>query len=360
MAERCKHGLLAAQCGACHPVPSPPPRHQAAEVRARAAGAVDPSRYVSRQYVVIHTNCRNAEHRGGFERLGPETEVVHVDGMPFLWAIRRILELAPNLKTLECIPSMLRKLHEDTHRKLLRERGVSIVGGHYRPESAWNDNRPRATSYERHRRFFWYLRGEQRVLFDELLAMGLESAQMAARYFCLAGEEYVPLYAISEMHGVKGDSLASQNIGAVIHYLDPNFKTGTDSMRRSRCIAQRVERLRPILRSAQIREERLRAAGGTRLPEGLPLWRFEVYLDLVRAEADGRLAGLAAARPSAWKAIRFRFGMDGESRYRTLAEVGAMLGNLTRERARQLEQRALMLLEIADEDGEVERGLETM
>ncbi len=329
-----------------------PPRYDlpAAPVRAQA--------YAPAHMVVIrthrHPRGRGAEPRiaGGFERLTPETAIAHITGIPFLWAVELILERAPNLKTLQVIPSMLVKIH-GRHRALCAARGVTIAGGHCRPELAWDEDEvSRSRTYEPQRRFMAELKGEQRSLFDELMAMGFESATMASRYFCLDGEPRVSLRTIGDLYGFKtGETLISAHVQAVLRYLDPGFETGLISNQRARTMAASVGRLRPMLQSAQLLQERMDAAGIERLPDGFPLSRFDVLVELVAAKRDGRLQALAKKWPAVHEALLVRFGLKGESRYRTLVEVGAALnGGVSRERARQLEEKGLAMLEISEGD----------
>jgi hypothetical protein len=86
----------------------------------------------------------------------------------------------------------------------------------------------------------------------------------------------------------------------------------------------------------------------TPIPKGLPIARFETYQELVRASLDGRLKLLSRSSEGQYRAITLRFGIfDGS--YRTLQLVGDSMGQITKERVRQLEEGALAILGISED-----------
>ncbi|WKZ28625.1 MAG: sigma factor-like helix-turn-helix DNA-binding protein [Patescibacteria group bacterium] len=288
-----------------------------------------------------------------FRTLDDKVTFVHVDGAPMLWAVELVLERAPNLQTFQVLPSMHRRLHPDSALKLLAERGVAVQTGHVRPELAWEPGRIISKTYEPQRQFLLRLEGEQRTLFEELVAMRWDSALMTARYFCLDGEEYIPQRELCPMFGLAPilEHAISAYINGILYYLDGGFPANKRSRQMAAMLKRRVEKLRPLLKSAEQRQALAKELGLAALPANLPLARLDVLKELVAARRDGRLRALASSSQANFgRAIELRFGLDGSvpSTYRTLEEVGEEMGGITRERARQLEERALEILGISE------------
>lgn len=167
VAERCRHGLIAAACFNCAPKPRRPSvpvqREDGGQARSSgAAPAVEAGVFVLRV-------ARGRKHCG-IERIDERVTFVHFDGMPYLWAIEEVPRRAPNLKTIQVIPSMYPRIHSG--HELCKARGVEIVRGHHRPECAWTEHRIVAPQYADQRRFMPGMKGEQRAQFDELVALG--------------------------------------------------------------------------------------------------------------------------------------------------------------------------------------------
>ncbi|MDO8435253.1 MAG: hypothetical protein Q7S89_01045 [bacterium] len=352
--ERCKHGTLALFCAFCQP-PSEPPKDRRPVVRQDktvfGVAALDADELERSGYVVIHTCKAEERDHHSFRDLGPETLFVHINGQPLLWAIEKILALAPNLKTIQVIPTMLRKFHPDSHLRLCRERGVEVRAGHHRPEMAWEPGRIASPFYDHQQRFFEGLEGEQRALFDELLAMNFDAAVIVAQYFCLKGEKYVPQRILAEEYGFGNDERqVSMRINAIIIYLDPTFETGDRSKQFAEELKRRVERLRPLLESADMRRRLADELAIPKLPEKFPLSRLQVFREIVKARRDGRLDESMSVHQHSHRALKLRFGLEREvpTTYRRLREVAEILG-VTRQRAFQLEEEALKILGIKDE-----------
>jgi hypothetical protein len=316
-------------------------RRSPPERTARTAAAIDVQSYASHHYVVIRVQKIREKKSLDFENLTAETRFVHVDGHIFYWLLKEILKRAPNLKTLQTIPSGVEQAGE-RHRALLREHKVEFVAGYHKPEMAWEEGRTLST-YRAQQKFMRGLAGDQAALFAELLAMDFESAKMISRYFCLSGEEYVPMRVIAEEWGYSHNTHVSCWMNAILRYLDPEFETGEESQRHARNVVLRVARLRPLLDSAKARDEALQALGLDSLPEGFPWSRFDEFAEVVQAQRDGRLAALETSDTRAHQALVLRFGLGAERVYRTLLVVGEAMG-VSRERIRQLEERALEML----------------
>lgn len=352
-AARCKHGTLVVFCVFCSPPPETPNDRRPAErkdVTIFGVAALDGKKLERAGYVVVHP--MKGKGNNSFNDLNVDTRFVHIDGMPFLWAITLILEMAPNVKTIQVTPLMKRKLHPRSHLRLCEERGVEVATGYHKPEGSGARRKPLSPFYERQRKFFRTLEGEQKALFDELLAMNFDAAIMTARYFCLNDEEYVAQRTLAEEYCFEksDERQVSMRTNAIIYYLDPSFDAGERSQQFANMLKRRVENLRPFLRSAELRQRLCEQLGLTRLPDQLPIWRIQVFRGLLQARKDGRLQRLMAEHNRPYRAITLRFGIEEEepTQYRRLEQIGKVL-DLTRERVRQLEAAALEALGIEDE-----------
>jgi Sigma-70, region 4 len=349
---RCRHGLIEATCATCSP-----PRVSAAPAQRRetshSAGAVPQSRVDAIGLVVVNTSHRRDQVvRHGIEgRIDETTVTVHINGHPFLWAFEEILSRAPRLKVIQVIPSMLGKCHQDSHYRLCRERGVGIKAGHVRPEMVWTEDRVCSKHFDAQRKFLATMTGPQRALFDELDALGFEAAAIVRRYYGLGGEERMSqrLLALEYGYGYHNASISGIVLG-VLHYLDDTTEVGIVSRRRAVAMKNKVARLRAYVASTEGRAKLVRDLGFEPC-EAFPLARVEVLKALLEAQRSGKLAALAQRDPRAHQALTLRFGFDGEpgKTYRVLTEVGEMMGGVTRERARQLEERALGTLNILED-----------
>jgi len=313
-------------------------------------------------YAVVRTV--KGRERSGIRDLGPETTFVHIDGMPMLWAIQGILENAPNLKTIQVVPSAYGHLNPENHLRLCEGRGVSVVKGYHRPELAWAEGQKRrGPQYEKQRAMFLNLGEDARVLFEELVRLGFEEALIVSRYFCLGGEPPIVQRMLAQEYGFADRDTYGTRISvrlyAVMNYLDPRFEVNIESEGRSKAMRARVERTRAHIRDGADMEETQQVIaqliGIDRLPQDMPLARYEILQALIEASRAQTLNGLAREHPRAHQAVVWRFGLelwDERSEittYRTLANVGQIMGEITRERVRQLVEIALEQLGIASD-----------
>lgn len=349
--ERCKHGTYTIFCAFCKPPAEEPSNERRPATRKDrtvfGVAALNGKELERTGYVVI--KARKDHH--SFRDLNNETLFVHIDGMPFLWAIELILKLAINVRTIQVIPSMLRKMHPDSHLRLCRERDVEVRSGHHRPNMAWKPGENRSPFYDRQQEFFRAMEGEQRILFEELLAMNFDATAMTARYFCLDGEEYTAQRLLAEEYGFGEDERqVSMRINAVIYYLDPSFDAGDRSKQFADVLKRRVERMRPFLKSAELRQRLCAEIGIPRLPEKLPIARVPVFRELLQARKDGRLNRLMIEHNRLYRIITLRFGIEQEepTQYRRHETIGETFA-VSRQRVFQLEADALRLLGIEDE-----------
>lgn len=347
--ERCKHGLVIGSCATCRPQsPKRLPR-PSEEATVHAAGALNGERMMNEGFAVVRPS--KGRDKCGAQYLDDKTTFVHIDGQPNLWAIEQILARAPNLKTIQVIPSMLRKLTPASHLRLCKERGVEVVGGHV--GNPWGETRIVSPHFEKQRRFLAELAGEQKTLFEELLALGFEEVQIASSYFCLNGEEYKPQRVLAEEYGYNPSytHYFSAKINAVLCYLDPNFSAADNAERIAKTMRERVVRLRPYLESEEQRRKLAEKLGIPKLATKFPLARLDVFEAILKAGKDGRLEKLRLEAQNDYQVIKLRFGLDDSTfgTYRTLDEVGKLMGDLSRERIRQLEERALAKLDISED-----------
>lgn len=361
--EICKHGIVKEWCALCNPPKPKRPRRQPKEqerTTVHGAGVIHQQELFQSEWVIVQVWRKR--NNFNLARLSERTKLVHIDGHPFVWLIKEILKRAPKLETIQVTPTMGQKISDST-RKMCAKRNVCFRTGYWRPEYAWEEGENRSPFYVAPRAFLMSLEGEQKELFDELLALGFASAEMTSRYFCLKGEEFISQRALGEEFGFSGMGAASKVsawVNGVIHYLDPEFEVGQDSSRRARNLKQRVRRIRRLLARTTIEKERLaneqqrlamlaKTIGVTELPEGLPLARLDIFEALVKAKNDGSLEELKKRRSKAHLVIVLRFGLE-DGKYKTLQEVAGLLGGLTRERIRQLEEQGLAILNIPTDE----------
>lgn len=340
--ERCIHGLIKISCATCLPQVRPVrvPSKQDAPARL--------SLYDKPHDGLLIVRTSKGRRACGIERADKTVTFAHIDGVPFLWALRELLIRAPNLKTIQVIPSHYESM-SSTGKDECGKCGVQVVSGHYKPELAWQGtDRIVNPQYESQRRFMLNMSGNQKRLFDELLALGFEPAHIAARYFCLNGQEYAPQRILKTEYGYARSChhTISSIILSVLSYLDDTITVGEHATRRAHAMKARVERLRPYIESAEIRMRLHAELGIPSLASNFPLARIEELRALLAAMNAGRIASLPERQAYV---IRRRFGLDEHAGvYRTLEEIGQALG-VTRERVRQLEEKALDALGIAHE-----------
>lgn len=355
----CKHQMPRKWCATCNqPIKAMMPRRapilrspEETSRKALAAASPTPARYGSRgAYVVVRTSRANARQDPTFQALDDKTQFVHVDGHPFVWAIEKILELAPNLKVLEVIPPMLCKLGKQ-HLALCAKRGVKVQGGHFRPELAWDGGECRQPWFLKHRAFLLEMPAGVRAKFDELRSLGFEDAEITARYFCLDGQDYVSQQRISEEFGLSSNSLVSRKILSVLYYLDPEIQAGQDAVRSAGAYEVRLKKIREAMAKARWKEDLLTKLGLKDLPAGLPLSRLFIFQQLV--EAKEKREALRLIWPNRVRALELRFGLaaDRPGPYLMLEQVGEVMG-LSRERIRQLEVAALKDLDLLEDESD--------
>ncbi len=347
----CIHGIEEAWCSFCKSR-----KEQALEKRepkpstattVYGQGAAQSGEIMNDGYAIV--TIRGKMNRCNFSQINRNTTFVHVNGHLFLWAIRHILKLAPNLKTIRIIPKNERRLH-DSHRQACAEKRVQIITGHHWPQCVWRENRIVSRHYQSQRRFFLNLKGEQQALFEELLRLGFEQAQIVSRYFCLSGEDFVHQSQIAGEFGFgQEERHVSMRVNAVIHYLDPTFESGDRPNQIASAMKRRVSRIRSLLAEEAGLREIAGKLGFERLPENLPLSRLPILEALIEAKKDGRLAKLQAENPREYLVVAKRYGLE-DNIFRILKEIAEPLGVTTMERVRQIEADAFSLLGITDED----------
>ena len=349
----CKHGMVEAFCSLCTPTPKSTPRKPSHRSIATNYGsrAVLPNDAPVLGYALIR--IREGKQGYSFTNLNENTKIVHIDGHLFVWALEKILSLAPNLKTIRVIPSAYNKLGS-LHHELCRGRGVEFITGHHSPEMAWDEGEVRSPHYEQQTQFMRNLSGEQKQLFDELLLFGFQAAEIVSRYFCLKGEPYKPqrLLALEYGYAERLNSYISQSLGAVFFYLDPSFVVGAGAVIQAGAIRQRVERLRLGVKGTrslvEIRSSLQAKLGVSKLPDNLWPARFALFEQVHLAREDGRVSKLKKKRPREYRVLSLRLGLE-DNRCQTLEVIGTQMG-LTRERVRQIENDALVYLGIVVEE----------
>ncbi len=209
---------------------------------------------------------------------------------------------------------------------------------------------PKSRSYTTLREKFVSLMDDKRkALFDELLVLGREEAKYAARYFCLAGEEYKSHEELAqEEDPPKGGNTAWRNISvvSVICYLDPTHQASKQAMAHADAIQQWVLRKRDEQFDTHEQAEqleKLKEFGISALPEDMSPRYLDFYVDLLTAWRKNEFAELSG-HPRLMCLLATRWGFE-DGHFYTLEEI-AGVQELTRERIRQMEEKALRLLGI--------------
>jgi hypothetical protein len=363
--ESCIHGMNPAWCSQCKALSQPKPVNRPktySGTTVRGVGVLTEVDLSSARYALVRTQGHRKAAEATFHVLNSSIKVVHIDGHPFVWAIELILQKAPSIETIQMIPSAYQKL-TGTHRSLCDDRGIRLVAGYHKPEMQWAEGENRSPYYAAQQQFMKEMSGEQKALFDELLLMGFEFAQIAARYFCLNDESFMTQTSVAEMFGYSAQSfgLISEGITGVLRYLDPMFVTGDSAIAIAGRIQRKVERLRAQygrleqleMVMARMAQELVALTGreDIKLPTSLPLYRFDRYKCILKASLDGSLEKFSLGSETNRKAchvVMFRYGLQ-DGKYHTLEEIGKTM-QVTRERIRQLEEIVMEKLQIVDDE----------
>lgn len=295
------------------------------------------------------------------EKLDKTTTFVHIHGMPFAWAIKAILEKAPNLKTIQVIPSLRDYMLPSGAFRLCKDHGIAVVTGHALPTQRWKRRENRKPSYVAWQKMFLSLDGKSRDLFEELCALNIRDALVTRRYFCLSGEPFMTQSQLSKEFGLSKKKNRATSVSVCVHavmrYLGKRTSNGDLVVRRASTIRRRVKRMRSKAqndaREAAVREEFVRSFG-YKIPAKIPPGKMEVLRGILACFEDGRIDKLAKAKPRMHMILLYRFGLERwqdlriADNCRDLNDIGLMLGGITRERVRQLEAKALAFLGIAE------------
>lgn len=245
--ERCIHGMSKESCSFCNPRNSTvkrrvrttkerkdarhPPRLFESEPDTRMTSP--PSRY----HVVVITRGNKTNSTLG--DVNATTQVVHISGSPFHWVVEEILKRAPNLQKLEVVPSLFDRV-ASASLELCHKRNVKVVSGYHSPELAWEKSRIQPSpKYLEQRDFLENLSEERRKLLDKLVAIGVEQAQMAVRYFCLEGQEYITQRQLADEWGIVGTGVVNQistKINALLYFLNPSFEVSESAKKSAKAI----------------------------------------------------------------------------------------------------------------------------
>lgn len=345
----CKHGMNVEWCGYCNEPDPPrkPARRERSTVNEKETISI--GWFHGRGEAIVHTNVREAQNTS-FLGLDPTTHLVHIDGCPNLWAIEKILEQCPNLKTIQITPRSGHHLKK-RHRELCENRNVEIRLGYWNPLLAWPEGENRSPYFRQQREFLKTLPEGQRLEFEELIELGFEDALITARYFCLKDEPYLAQREICTEFGLpQRETSVSVRVNAVLFYLDPTFECGENAKRRGMHLRRRVRNLKLSLQQSEYRKKLLDDLGLTELPHSVPMSKLECYRAISLAIMSGELERIAALKPKVkiYEVMCLRYGLGmGSTSFQTLEQVAEKVG-VTRERVRQIELVALKMLGLED------------
>jgi len=272
-------------------------------------------------FCIVRTVGReNRFHHPSFHKIHRRTTCVHINGYPFLWAIKEILNRAPLLKVIEVLPKMMRMVRPSYH-ALCWQKGVLIVPRYHKICHRWKLGENRSSQYKENRLFFLFLEGEQKTLFDELLDLGIKSALIARDYYCLSGGEFTSQYEVAIKYGYRQGRYVSVLLNSLRYYLDPDFITSRQAVVTAESLKKEVVRLRRKRNQALAVEReysrKLQEAGLESLPKGLPRRKIDQYLLVQYAQKQGVLDMFVTRFQKAGGIMRFHFGIE-TGKYQTL------------------------------------------
>lgn len=272
------------------------------------------------------------------------TEVIHLSGLPFVWAIEKMCEMAPRLRVLQ-IPPSTKKAVSAPARAILREHNVTLRLGCVSPNASLPGISSTTPHYLERQAFMRGLEGEMLGKFCDLLRHDIEVARMAQRYFCLCGEPPLSQEQVSRkfgLKGVRGERRVSLAVNTVLSYLDPDrFPPSEKTKEGISAIVRQIDKLRAEEKEKKEWEDRLKVHGlkPSDVPDGLLPKRFPQFALLRRFHRTNRFVEKAGSDRHAM-VLEMRFGLGDHGRCHVFDEVGKKLG-VTKERARQIELDAL-------------------
>ena len=237
-----------------------------------------------------------------------DTTRIHLSRNPSLRAIRALLKKAPNLEVLQVPPSRLEKMGSK-HRAMLEKAGVKLEAK--KPIVTRKGRVDRR--YQEHRRYFRKLKGEQKRLFEELLAFCIKPALVTERYICWNGEEGISQQEVAKMWEMEAPQRVSLMVCAVRKYLDPAFDTGATSTRMAGAIKTKVKWARQKAEKADENrdmEKLCERLGIVKLPAGLMAKDRMQYLTVIAMYRRGELGDLLAVRPLQYDTLALRYDFE--------------------------------------------------
>lgn len=200
---------------------------------------------------------------------------------------------------------------KESHFALLQEHGVQLETGYIHRGSGWKDKSCRFHRYKKNKEFFLGLSAERKAAFEELLIYKVPEALIAARYFCLNNESYVPLHRLNEvMEGVsKGATRLSMQINGLKDYL---LKKEGESERG--VVYRSITRKLNACKAEEAKTQKnlkltktIQSLGLTSIPKNIPEDLIPTYAKLKARYDDVRLR--RELDPEEFKAVVSHFGL---------------------------------------------------
>lgn len=362
--EKCKHGITKDWCRMCM-AEAEREQHTIIRTSLENEKVVQPSfgdRRTDAMLIKNSSYCliKSKRNHESFQRLGDNTQTVHIDGFPFAWAIEEILARSPNLRELRIIPSMAR-LISPRAQAMLHKSNVQIKTGHHSPQSAWDADRiemMQEVSRKDLQGFIKALPEEKVKILEELREYGFEEVEMFDHFMGFENNTMKSLMEISQYYEFSNRSThaISSKIRGVAVVLGFMGSAGQAARRTARSIQKRLITARRFSRSDQEREDFCRNLGLSELPNNLRAAHLDTFRQVIEAVRNGRLATLKKKYPAWAGVIEYRFGIEKLSdgiltSFRTHTEI-ASLGIFefnSRARSHQLSLKAFEALGIEQE-----------
>lgn len=292
--------------------------------------------------VVSERNDIGASTRSKVVHLG-NPRVVNIS------SIGMILQTYPELEIIE-IPKSFLLLVGPTIRKLLNERGISLAIGRIKDNPAY-DVTPVTQNYQNHKRRFQEVLAvqERKVIFDRMLEHEFLEAEIASLYF---GHERISVREIAERLGITWGVCESKL--ATFYAWSETAQSNKTAVVAAKNLIVRLNRLE----TAYTKEGRQKlresyAVGGFLPSESLPPARLENWQKLYKMLLENRenFEQLKAIDPKLAEILFLYYQLQPQQTQQkatTLEELGGKY-SVTKERIRQLRNKALDLLGIFDE-----------
>lgn len=302
------------------------------------------------QFFTIKTMAKRSVVDLQLQAIPEHTTHVHINGIPFLFAIKEMIRRLPELQCIRVTPRNQRNL-QASHRTFLKESRVTIVTGSDFTGSYWKREEVRDKGYKEKQKFFRDLTEAQQKCFKRLLEKEDRKALITSRYLCLEGEHYLPMNALCEdppySWSPKSVCTISSHVQAVIHYLDPTISVTKTAASMAKTMHRIEKAEHEQKRREEERDAHMRSLGITFVPKKLPDELLNRYATLRRLFVSKQLHNKLHSHNLRLRLLLIaRYGLKKNTPYMSAQELAQCFERkvVTTSLVYQLEKRALTIL----------------